>query len=784
MAFLLLSPVLLWAKPSYWVYSYIDANTDVNGQAITFVNDIPWNDITHLIDTFATPKTSGGLDSTSSCFGSVLVNGAHSHSTRANLSIGGAGNATNFSSDVGTYQSTFIANITKAVTQVGYDGIDIDWEFPASGDRANLQSFMTNLYNAIKALPASSVDGQARTLTIYIGCGDEMCVSSWGNLATACDAIILSGYDFGYDVYNGPIVDTTQTMSNSCDGLSSGYADVTTLFNLLTSNGVPASKCVLGSPLYGNYPAGGYNEVPIITLLTSGVAGSYNSAAMEQLYTYNGNATTANTQQSFCDKINWALSNGMKGIGLWDTAQACPITNSYAAPIWNTIGGNNACVTVGASTPTATFTKTVTKTFTATATMTATNTFTNTVAHTSTPTFTNSATATSTFTNTSLMTMSPTASNTATRTETLTATYTVANTLTPTFSNTATNTYTRTFTSTNTHTSTPTITLTPSNTASATASNTGTIPPTHSPTVTNTVSNTFTSTDTAAVLNTSTPTFTLTASNTATASYTGTAPPTHSPTVTSTFTNTFTATNSSTFTYTPANTSTPTFTSTATQTFTHTAVFTATLSSTATMTNSFTATFSPTVTPSFTPTQTPQVPLTFTPTFTKTNTPLPPTNTPTVIAGCSGIPNWNGNFVAYSLGQKVDYNNEVYQCIQAHTSEPNWQPPVVPALWKDLGACGSISLGTTVSNPVVYPNPATGSTTTLQLPSFNMSNVKVQIFTVAMREVQTRTIAQVMGNTLTISLTDKGGVALADGLYYFMIQGDGQRWINKVLILR
>jgi hypothetical protein len=178
------------------------------------------------------------------------------------------------------------------------------------------------------------------------------------------------------------------------------------------------------------------------------------------------------------------------------------------------------------------------------------------------------------------------------------------------------------------------------------------------------------------------------------------------------------------------------------------------------------------------------VTFTFTPTFTKTNTPVPPTNTPTIVTGCSGIPNWNGNFVAYSLGQKVDYNNEVYQCIQAHTSESNWMPPAVPALWKDLGPCGSSPSGSTASNPVVYPNPATGLTTTIQLPSSNMSNVKVQIFTVAMREVQTRTAAQVIGNTLMISLTDKGGVALADGLYYFVIQCGGQHWMNKVLILR
>ena len=45
--------------------------------------------------------------------------------------------------------------------------------------------------------------------------------------------------------------------------------------------------------------------------------------------------------------------------------------------------------------------------------------------------------------------------------------------------------------------------------------------------------------------------------------------------------------------------------------------------------------------------------------------------------------------MAYTVGVKVTYNNELYQCIEAHTSEPNWMPPVVPALWKDLGSCGA-----------------------------------------------------------------------------------------------
>jgi hypothetical protein len=145
---------------------------------------------------------------------------------------------------------------------------------------------------------------------------------------------------------------------------------------------------------------------------------------------------------------------------------------------------------------------------------------------------------------------------------------------------------------------------------------------------------------------------------------------------------------------------------------------------------------------------------------------------------------WNGNFTAYSAGQKVSYNNEIYQCIQSHTSEPNWMPNVVPALWKDLGPCGTVTTALTAANPVVYPNPATDATVNVQLPMTNAENVSIKIATVSMRSVQTITLPQVLGNNVVVALTDKAGIKLADGIYYFMIQANGQRWINKVLVLR
>jgi hypothetical protein len=250
---------------------------------------------------------------------------------------------------------------------------------------------------------------------------------------------------------------------------------------------------------------------------------------------------------------------------------------------------------------------------------------------------------------------------------------------------------------------------------------------------------------------------------------------TFTATITSTPTNTFTPT--ATYSYTPTGTATLTHTNTAVQTSTPT------LTPTATMTNSFTpantATF--TSTPIFTPTHTPvnTSTSTFTATSTYSFTPTP------VLAVCPGVPVWSGAQVAYGVGQEVGYNGELYQCLQGHTSLPGLTPPTQSSLWKDMGSCGSTPTVTGGhGNPVVYPNPCTGSTATIKLPMPDATNVKVQIFTLAFREVQTIKVAQMSGDSLLISLVDKSGRQLADGLYYFVIQTNNQKWVNKVLVLR
>ena len=41
--------------------------------------------------------------------------------------------------------------------------------------------------------------------------------------------------------------------------------------------------------------------------------------------------------------------------------------------------------------------------------------------------------------------------------------------------------------------------------------------------------------------------------------------------------------------------------------------------------------------------------------------------------------------VAYAVGQLRAYEGKLYKCVQAHTSQADWTPDVVPALWKKIG---------------------------------------------------------------------------------------------------
>ena len=45
------------------------------------------------------------------------------------------------------------------------------------------------------------------------------------------------------------------------------------------------------------------------------------------------------------------------------------------------------------------------------------------------------------------------------------------------------------------------------------------------------------------------------------------------------------------------------------------------------------------------------------------------------------FPAWNGNGIAYAVGDRVSYESFLWKCLQAHTSQPDWTPTAAVSLW-------------------------------------------------------------------------------------------------------
>lgn len=45
---------------------------------------------------------------------------------------------------------------------------------------------------------------------------------------------------------------------------------------------------------------------------------------------------------------------------------------------------------------------------------------------------------------------------------------------------------------------------------------------------------------------------------------------------------------------------------------------------------------------------------------------------------------------AYALDVRVRFEGKLYKCVQAHTSQEDWTPPAVPALWTEVAKPGEI----------------------------------------------------------------------------------------------
>jgi spore germination protein YaaH len=247
------TPVIIAAPPAfgYYVVGYFPSYRNVAD-----VPDIKFR-MTNVVNyAFFTVNTSGTMDVVNPSVLSAVITKARANNAKVFVSIndGSGDGKTNFKSMASsqTGRTNFIADVMNKVRQYGFDGVDVDWEFPTTSDGTDVT------FTALMKELSDSLHRDARYyLTAAITAGKYA-----GSIRDAIRNEVFAYTDWfnimAYDDFS-----TTVPYKHHSD-----FALATVCLNYwLTTRGMPASKVVLGLPAYGR-PSGITQSNTILTYKT------------------------------------------------------------------------------------------------------------------------------------------------------------------------------------------------------------------------------------------------------------------------------------------------------------------------------------------------------------------------------------------------------------------------------------------------------------------------------------------------------------------------------------
>lgn len=278
--FLFVSLVLMAAAPmtaqqqSFRIVGYF-ASWSIYGDDPYVVTDIPGDMLTHINYAFARISDDGKIalldeqaDTQFAYPGDTddqplkgnfnqlqRLKEAHPH-LQTLISIGGWADSEKFSDVALTPESraTFAQSVVDFVVRYGFDGADIDWEYPTGGgesdnitrpqDKDNFVLLLGALRDALDA--QGEAEGRPYLLTIAVGAGrSQYQPLDWTKIVPLLDFINVMTYDMA-----GPwssLTDFNAPLYAPANGLS---ADTT--MRALLALGIPADKLVMGVPFFGH----------------------------------------------------------------------------------------------------------------------------------------------------------------------------------------------------------------------------------------------------------------------------------------------------------------------------------------------------------------------------------------------------------------------------------------------------------------------------------------------------------------------------------------------------
>lgn len=117
-------------------------------------SDVPYDQLTHIAHAFVWPEDDGNLTTYEYFHYPQLIQSAEENDVKIIISVGGWGQSDGFSPMAAdsASRSRFIQEIIEFCEEYGYIGIDLDWEYPQSADRANVVKLVRELRDSINEL--------------------------------------------------------------------------------------------------------------------------------------------------------------------------------------------------------------------------------------------------------------------------------------------------------------------------------------------------------------------------------------------------------------------------------------------------------------------------------------------------------------------------------------------------------------------------------------------------------------------------------------------------------
>ncbi|KAI9155711.1 Chitinase 1 [Paramyrothecium foliicola] len=349
------------------------------------VADLPTNEISHVLyaflnfgpngtlfsgDTWADVERPGPNDTPANATGRNAYGNVGelfklkqaNRQVKTQISIGGWTWSTHFAAAASTAATrlNFARSAVGYMKDWGFDGLEIDWEYPTNEVEANdMILLLQALRDEMDAYAAKYADNHHFLLSIAAPAGPERIrVLKLAEIGKLVDYVYLMAYDYSGS-WNNATGHNSAVFPSKFNPISTP-SNTEQAVEMYLDGGIPSQKLVLGMPLYGrafqstagigrpyNGTGPGQWEAGVYDYKALPRAGAEIACDKQAIACYSYDSSTRelisfDTPSVVRDKVDYAKSRGLGGSMFWEASGDKVGEESLISTSYNSLGSVNA----------------------------------------------------------------------------------------------------------------------------------------------------------------------------------------------------------------------------------------------------------------------------------------------------------------------------------------------------------------------------------------------------------------------------------------------------------